>query len=156
MAREMNFEQDLRIDEMALDMEWLDHPTRFFQYGSALAEARRERERAKQNLLVARTELRKALLAAGEKVTESVVDERAASLPEHAAYAEACYTEDRLDATVRSMNVKKDALENLVKLLGMQYFCGPKEPRDLRHEVSSRAEMDRRVGGALNPKGKKK
>lgn len=153
MAREqteLNYEQDLRIDEMSLDVEWLEHASKFFQYASALAEARKAKDLAKQNLLVARTDLRARLAAAGEKATEGSIEERSAALPEYAEHLRACAVEDKLDAAVRAMNVRKEALENLVKLLGMQYFAGPKEPRDLRKEVNNRAATRAKVSKALN------
>jgi len=83
-------------------------------------------------------------------VTEGVIQERSAELPEYAEHLRAGAAVGKLDAAVRAMNVKKDALENMVKLLGMQYFAGPKEPRDLHREVDNRAAARAKVGRVLN------
>lgn len=151
--RELNFEQDLRIDEMALDEEWLDQPTLFFLYSNALASARRKKDLAKQNLLIKRAQIRKEqqkTKGKKDRTTESALDELLAKTKEQTEYIDSCRLEGKLDAAVRAMYIRKEALENLVKLLGMQYFSGPREPRNLREEVLNRSRAQEKVRSALN------
>ena len=44
--KELNPEQDLKIDAEALDLEWLGQPNLFYRYSEALAKARKEAEKA--------------------------------------------------------------------------------------------------------------
>ncbi len=145
------FENDLIIDPLALDMEWLEQPNLFMRYSKKLAETRKEKDETKKRLLVARAKLRAKLIDSGAKGTNEVVEENIASTQEWEDHIQACYEEDLLDGAVKAMSQRKTALENLVDLLGMQYFAGPKEPRDYT-KTTSRTETRARVGNALNKK----
>ena len=46
------------------------------------------------------------------------------------------YKAEMVRAAVSAIEHRKDALENLVRLYGQQYFAGPKVPRDLSAEAS--------------------
>ena len=65
------------------------------------------------------------------------------------------YESDMAKGAVRALESKKDALENLVKLHGQQYFAGPKMPRDIsweREQKQNRA--DQTVGQRLKRNNK--
>lgn len=49
-------------------------------------------------------------------------------------FLDAKFESDMASNAVQSMNIRKEALENLVKLNGQQYFAGPRTPRDLSKE----------------------
>lgn len=149
-----DFEGDLSIDALALDMEWLEQPILFFKYSEALAKARKAKDKAKIAYLIARARVRKELADKGQKTTEAVIEEEVSTTPEMDDYIEACYVEDLLDAAVRAMHQRKAALENMVELLKMQYFSSPKEPRDLAN-LTDRTHTRSRIGDALNKKGGK-
>jgi len=57
-------------------------------------------------------------------------------------YIDAKYEYDMAQAAVRSIDQKKTALENLVKLHGMSYFAGPSVPRDLSKEWEQRERQN--------------
>lgn len=139
----MNYEQDIRIDETALDVEWLEQPTLMMKYAKIAAEARRELDLAKENLDVIKAEIDKDIRMNPEnydlgKVTEAAIF---ATMLGTAKYKkanqrliDAKYEADVASAAVRAMDARKEALENLVRLHGQQYFAGPRMPRDLKWE----------------------
>jgi hypothetical protein len=167
MTMELNFEQDLRIDHNALDEEWLNQPNLFFHYSKALADAKKqqENEKTKLDIVYAQfdTEIRAGRrisenIPIPEKITEAVVKstiEQNADYQKQLAIVSNCkHATELLEAAVKAMYQRKEALENLVKLLGMQYFSAPKEPRNLDTEMGQplEAARSRRVGKLLNNK----
>ena len=46
---------------------------------------------------------------------------------------------------LKAFEQRKDALENLVRLHGQQYFAGPKIPRDLPSEMEKRTNKNKEV-----------
>ena len=139
----MNYERDVRIDDSALDVEWLEQPQLMMKYSRYAADAGRVLEQRKEQLEVTRAELDKKIRSDPEnfdiaKVTESVVANTIITQSEYReaqeAMIEAKHEYDMARAAVRSIDGKKDALENLVRLHGQQYFAGPSVPRDLSKE----------------------
>lgn len=150
------FEDDLRIDPMALDLEWLDQPQKYFKYAEQLAKAAREKDRCKQALLVARARVRRDLAKSGEKVTEGSIEEVLSQTEEWKDLSDSVYDENVLDASVKAMYQRKEALESLVRLQGQSYNAAPREPRDLAAEYVKRGkqkEETRRKLAATNRSG---
>lgn len=145
------YERDLSIDEKALDVEWLEHPSRMFKYCRTQAQAHRDLDYAKEslNLVKARLDLdirRSPELYDVVKVSEGSVS---AAILMHSDYQvannivrEAQYQHDVIRGVVTSFDHRKSALEALVKLHGQQYFAGPSVPHNLSEE---RAQRDTRV-----------
>lgn len=133
-------DKDIRIDPDALDLEWLRQSNLTYRYARLLADARRDNERAKERLELVRATLRADIRKFPEnydmaKPTDVSVD---AKILECGGYQEALgefnatrYDMDLIWAAVNAIEAKKTALENLVRLLGMNYFSAPKEPRRL-------------------------
>jgi hypothetical protein len=149
---EINYEQDLYIDEAALDIEWLNQPMLMLQYTELAAAARREVDRVKEKISVVRAELDKEIRSDPEKFDILKVTESAIS---NCILIQKRYTEiqnDLIDAqydyqmkqgAVQAVEHRKQALENLSKLLGLQYFASPTTPRDLPREVQQQQEKKR-------------
>lgn len=140
-----NFEEDINIDPDALDVEWLRQSNLYIKYSEALSKARRYLDKLKDKLDVMRSEFDLAIrkdpakyFGKDFKLTENAVQSKIMSFSEYREVQEnileAKYNVDVLSAAVRSLEQKKESLENLVKLLGMQYFASPKEPRNLGFE----------------------
>lgn len=155
---ELNYEQDVKIDEQALDIEWLEQAALFLKYARHAANMRKELDAAKENLDVIKAEadnyIRKNPAEFKiEKVTEAVVtslilqDETVQKANKR--FNDAKYELDMAQAAVSAMNQRKDALENLVKLHGQSYFAGPKVPRDLKWE---REEKEKRTNAGVASK----
>jgi len=136
----MNYEHEIQIDKHALDMEWLNQPALFMQYGKHFAQCRLELDQAEEKVKVVRAELDRQIRADParfkiDKLTETVVtstiliqDKYQAAVTEQ---REANYEYEMAKIAVSAFHQRKDALENLVRLHGQNYFAGPKMPRNL-------------------------
>jgi hypothetical protein len=139
----MDYEKDIHIDEQSLDVEWLEQPSLMMKYARISANARMELDRAKEELEFTRATLDKEIRSDPDKygidkVTEAVV---LATIMIHKDYKEANnalinakFESDIASSAIRAIDARKDALENLVRLHGMQYFAGPSIPRDITSE----------------------
>lgn len=152
----LDYEQDIRIDADALDLEWLDQPRLMLRYSKELAKAEREQNRLKEKLAVTEAQLdRDVRLTPGDyipmdpktgtpkfKITEAVV--RGCVIQDddykevHEELIQAQFEVKVLKGAVDAIQQRKDALQDLVRLHGQNYFAGPKVPRDLAKEVASR------------------
>jgi hypothetical protein len=139
----MNFENDIKIDETALDVECLEQPRLMMRYGQLVAEKEKELAKAKTNMEVVKADLDRDIRsdpAAYEiqKITETVVAGVIVLSPEYKEaeerVREATYEWKVAKAAVEAIQQKKDMLEALIRLHGQQYFAGPKIPRDLHEE----------------------
>ena len=140
---DLNYEQDVSIDETALDVEWLQQSNLMYKYAKHQAETKKAMDEAKERLDFIKAKLEMDIRAnPGDyglsKVTESAIASTVLLQPEYQEasknHIEAKYENDVATAVVRAIDQKKTALENLVKLLGVSYFAGPSAPRDLSLE----------------------
>ena len=140
------YEEDLQIDENALDLEWLTQPRLMLQYIDEQASARRQVDREKEKLAVVRAELDKKIRSNPEsfeleKITESLISSTIIVQKKYKkamkVVIDAQYEYQMAQGAVQSVEQRKSALENLVKLFGMGYFSGPKTPRNLSSEVDT-------------------
>ena len=136
----MDYENDIQIRQDELEMEWLDQPSLMFKYAKNAAEMRRLLDLSKEKLDLAKAEIDKEIRTNPEKfgiekITETVVaNSMLATFKYKKANEEflnAKYEVDVAQAAVVAMSQRKDALENLVRLHGQQYFAGPKVPHDI-------------------------
>jgi hypothetical protein len=143
----MNYEDDLSIDESALDVEWLEQPQLMFKYARYCAELEKVADEAKDKLEYVKAEVERDIRESPEKygivkITEAVV---AGTILLQEKYKGALveYNKAKFDAkvsggAVRSFDQRKTALENLVRLNGQQYFAGPTVPRNLHEEYEAK------------------
>ena len=143
----MNYEDDIKIDESSLDVEWLDQPSLMMKYARHAAQCRLEMDKAKEALELVKAELDKEIRSFPdrfgiEKITDKVVEN---TIPMQPAYKEAInnfikarFESDVAYGAVKAMETRKDALENLGRLMGLQYFAGPRMPRDLHEERTAK------------------
>ncbi len=133
--KELNYEQDLQINEHALEREFITQSSKYMEYAEAAADADYDRKKAKENLEVVRAEvangIREDAADAGEKITEKAIE---TTIPMKTEYKEAHEEFLKADhdylimgAAVRAFEMKKGSLENLVKLLLGGYFSAPRE-----------------------------
>jgi len=149
---DLSYEHDLSIDDNALDLEWLEQPLLMLKYTKAAAVTRREIDRMKEMLSVERARLDKSIRKNPEKyeiekITESVINSTILLQKSYQTIQtdviEAQYEHQMLQGAVQAVEHRKQALENMSKLLGLQYFAGPKTPRDLPYEVRKNQEKNR-------------
>ena len=136
-----DYEQDLHIDDTALDIEWLEQPKLMLKYTEIASSLRRDLDQEKEKLSLARAELDRDIRQDPDnfniqvKITEAVIN---GCILEQKKYKEAMtnqidaqYELNSAKGAVSAVEDRKAALENLVKLFGMGYFAGPKVPREL-------------------------
>lgn len=160
--KQINYSEDIRIDESSLDVEWLDQPVKMLEYSRHAAEMRREMDRAKDALDLSKAELDRKIRTRPEKfglekVTEGAVVNAIIAHEDYqnalSDYNDARYENEVAQGAVRAFEQRKSALENLVKLFGQQYFAGPTLPRDLSNE---RLEIERNKRSDAGVAGKMK
>ena len=139
----MNYEEEIKIDVDALDIECADQAVTFMRYAKHAAQMRKELDEAKQALDIEKAGLDGRIRKNPEnydieKVTEGAIQ---SSILNNLHYQELYqrfldvkYETDMSQSAVIAFNQKKDMLETLVKLHGQSYFAGPSVPRDLSKE----------------------
>ena len=154
---DLNYEKDLTIDSEALDVEWLGQAELMRRYTHHAANMKKGMDEAKEQMDVAKAQLDMGIRSAPnkyglEKVTEGALQSLILLQPQcqklSQAYIDAKYEYDIAVGAVRSMDQRKDALENLVRLLNASYFAGPQTPRDLsreRLEVQNRRQQNAKI-----------
>lgn len=145
---ELEYEQDLRIDENALDVECLEQPSLLMRYVRIAAKAEKEVSRLKEELGVVAAEidrdirLNPASFEITGRVTEDVVKHTMVLQPEYkkvtAELIEAKYEHSMARGAIEAIQERKDMLQELIRLHGQQYFAGPSIPRDLGYEAKQR------------------
>ena len=139
----INYEDDIRIDPNALDVEWLEQPELMRKYAKHTADMKKQMDDAKENLEVSKAriemEIRSDPTAFGlTKPTEAGIQSTILLQDKYQGlvkvYNESRYEYDVAVAAVRAVDQRKTALESLVKLLTASYFAGPQAPRDLYQE----------------------
>lgn len=156
---DLDYHRDIRIEPDALDVEWLEQPDLMMSYSLACDEAGKERDAAKLLMDKASENIKevKALVLLEvrrnpqdydiDKVTESSasaaveVNEKVSQAK--IAYYEACerhneakHRFNNLYSAVKGFEQRKTSLENLVRMLGMNYFSSPNVERNLGQEYS--------------------
>lgn len=137
----LNYAKDVRIDESALDVEWLEQGEIAIEYGKELARLRKKVSILDEKVKIIRSELINKAYAnpeklPGGKVNMQVVEAYYRTHKKHkAAKDELIEAQHELDMAEIAKNemtfTRKTALENLVKLHIAAYFAGPNVPRDL-------------------------
>mgnify|MGYP006921285780 CR=1 FL=1 len=155
----MNYEQDIRIDENALDIEWLDQPQLMIKYAIHAAKAKLERDRKSVELDLVKADLDRRIRTKPEKfgiakITEAAVTNTILGHSEYKEiqdeYMQLKYEADIAQAAVNAFDARKTALENMVKLHGQQYFAGPRVPRELSREREIRqSKVDSNIASKL-------
>lgn len=142
-----DYEEDLRIDHNALDIESIRQPQLFMKYSELAADARLEMDRIKELVEVVRAEcdkkIRDDLGQQGVKVTEAIVANQIVLRQDYREVVDklsiARHRWEILSMAVKAFEQKKSSIENLIKLMLASYFSSPTIPRDL----------DKEIGGSL-------
>lgn len=167
----LDFQKDMRIDELALDVEWLRQGELAQEYNRYFSKIKRQCEIKHEELKTRRSELIRKATKNPKKCCftdkkEPTKDQIEAYYRTHKDYKAIKSELIDLEHEVRMAELakneinftKKAALENLIELLKQNYFAGPKSPRDLTMErrlaekerskrVNKRMTMKKRKGG---------
>lgn len=140
------YDDDLKIDHDALDVECLRQPELFMRYARLSADASAEADRAKQKLEVVAAELdaeiRLKLQATETKFREADVESRVITDKRHrdvySDYIDKKHDAEILAGAVKAFQQRKDMITELIRLGSMSYYATPSVPRDLSEEVRKR------------------
>jgi len=160
MLNEINeFENDRSIDKFELDEEWKKQPDLYFKWADLFAKASLLVDKIKDALEVRKAQIDKAVRANPkdfgiEKVTNEainnivILDDEYRKLSQELIQAK--YEESVLGAVVKTMEHKKQALENIVKLFLNNYYAEPaieavKKAEEKREEIQRRKLNERGV-----------
>jgi len=136
----------LEIDMNELDVEWGQQPKYYHEYAIQRAQAQRKLDEAEAELKVVKAEVDRAIRDAPSKYN-------LADKPTEASIASTIFLQPRyqkaqsiviasqehvniIDAMVRSLDHKKAALENMVRLHGMDYFSSPKVDSENERKIN--------------------
>jgi hypothetical protein len=145
----MNYENDVEIDETALDVEWLDQAALGLKYGQHVAHLHKIMALAEEKKKTIRSEL---IMEANEHPEKCCRKEKPNANDIEAYYRNnekyKAVVAELLDAQYEAEYAevakseicftRKAALENLVRLHAQMYFAGPKVPRDIHKEWEQR------------------
>lgn len=146
MEFERNYQMDVTIDPSELDREWRDHPALMYYYGEAKAKAQYKLDLAKEKLDLLTAEADKEIREGfdSKKPTEAAITNmimtRSEIVEARKAVLEARHKFALLSAAVEAFQHRKSALENLVRLFGMQYYAEPTEDILTRGTLDSMTE----------------
>lgn len=141
MVDQLNFQEDLAIDPLNLDEEWLLHPVKYLKYCDAQTDAQRDRDKSKERLEVARAEVdmdvRKNPSDYGhegdKKPTEAQITSMVYLSEKYQKalneFNDLNYEYNMISNAVKAFEHRKKALENYVTLYVTQYVAGPKQPK---------------------------
>ena len=163
----MNYEKDIKIEETALDIEWLDQAALSLRYGKYFAECKRNLSNAQEKIKVIRSELVKEVNEDPEgccnksKPNAGDIEAYYRNHKDHRAIKEKIielqYELDIAEVAKNEVSfTRKAALENLVRLHGQQYFAGPSVPRNLEEEVEKRQDRSNSKVGSRMKRTKRK
>lgn len=165
----MDYEDDIRIDESALDVEWLEQPRLMYKYTRHAAERKQAMDLAKEHLEFVSAEIAKQIRDVpdefdleGVRLTDAIVNSTVKTDDRYKKavrrYNQQRFEYDVAQGVVRAFDQRKSALENLVKLHGQQYFAGPSVPRDLSKEwvkSEKKHNLNKQISKTINSKTKK-
>lgn len=139
----LNFEEDLSIDFYNLHNEWARQAGLMAKYSKFAARHKEEMDKAEELIKTTRSEIIKRVRERNPKATAQAIEADYRDDREHReakqSFIDAEYNYNMAQAAVSSIHQKKYALENLVKLLGMDYFSIPKE--DVKAPTSMASEI---------------
>jgi hypothetical protein len=138
-----DYDADLDINPHYLDAEFLRQPKLAAKYNKKSAEANKEAKLAEERVKTVRSRLIKeanadpSIMGMGNDVkpTDAKVEAFYRSDPDYKRLKkeliEAQYEADLFHGAAFNIRDKKDAIEGLIRLLGMEYFSAPQVPHDL-------------------------
>lgn len=154
----MNYEEDIRIDESALDVEWLEQGPLAIRYGRHAVHMAAEVRRLEEVKKTIRSEL---VLEANKNPSKCLGKDKPNAADIEAYYRDHQRYKDVIEELLEAQEeaeyaevakneicfTRKKALEMLVELHGQQYFAGPTMPRDLTEERALRQRQKRSDAG---------
>lgn len=158
---EIDYENDIIIDESALDVEWLNQPELAIKYGKYWALCNRNYLSIVEQLKLLKARLINECFETNSKATALMVDAFVRTNDEHIDLKEqlvkAQYKLNIAEIAKNEISYsRKMALENLVKLHGQNYFSSPNMPRDISTEAALKNKQRKVDGGVAGQMKRRK
>jgi len=145
---EFDYEADLEINPHFLDAEWLDQSRRYMKYAKALAHANKAKAQAEERVKTLRSELvneakgteagkNAATLEAFYRTDEDYKEAKR-------AFIDASLNADLINGAVFAFQMRKVALENMVRMALSEYYSEPNAPRDIADSVERFNELKKK------------
>lgn len=157
---DMNVDYDTAIDPDNLDVALVELPNLLFKYSELSTEAEKKVEEAEENVKTTRSRLIKYANEnpkelEGGKATGQAVEAYYRTESEYIEAKQeeidARYEASMIKNAIYAIYAKRNSLEHLIKLLGMEYFSGPTSPMDLSDKVDiAREQAKGRVQASLS------
>lgn len=149
-------DEDLEISAIDLDQEWLRQPNLYMKYAAHSARLHRDAAMAKEKYKVIEAQLKSdaaedpdGCLGQGVKVSDAKLTAYAITHPEYIKAKETAIDDEFRAAmalnAVFAFQQRKDALENLVRLQGMEYFSTPSVKREINREFDKKAKTQKAI-----------
>lgn len=160
----LDYDNDIKIDESNLAVEWLDQPRLMMKYSKHIADMKKEVDLQKEKIDLIRaeydTKIRKdpkkfKLDKISNEAINNIIIQKEKYREANEKLIELNYEYNVAMNAVRAFEQRKSALENLVKLHGQQYFAGPSIPFDLSKEWEKRENRKEANKKIKIKKGKK-
>jgi len=147
----LNYEEDMKIDETALDVEWLEQSSLANKYNQEFAKISKDVALAEEEVKTVRSDLIKEAHANPKEtcgVAKATAQQVEAYYRTHPDYKDVVaelidlqYEKTMVELAKNEINfTRKTALEELGALLAQQYFSGPRSPRNLTKEANKRRQ----------------
>jgi len=149
----LNFSEDVQIDTDDIGVECLRQATLYQKYKQHEVEKKRELDEAWEEVKTVRSELIRST-AENEEIKKLIKNAQQAEAyyrthPDYKAakqaHIEAEYEYSMACAATSGIYQRKGTLENLVKLMVMDYYARPAEPKDLAEEYDKVKEREERT-----------
>lgn len=163
----LNYEEDVRIDEQALELEWQDQAELAVRYGKEFSQMKKKVSELDEKVKVTRSELIRKAWDNPQKhlgQPKGAVQTVEAFYRSHKKHKEA--KQNLIDAEEELSLVeiaykeisytRKLALENMVKLFASDYFAGPTVPRDLTKVRQERDKTRENANAGMKKMKRKK
>ena len=152
---EYDYEKDVEINEFELEKEWLNQASLYMKYAEASAQAEAEMLEAHEAIKIRRSELIKECKEDNPKATAPEIESYYRTDSEHqelkTKWIEAQHNFRILEGVVKSMYMRKSALENLVRMSLSAYYGEPASPEGVpsfTKEVRQSAARDKIKGNS--------
>lgn len=164
---DLDYKNDVRINEAALDLEWLDQAELAIKYGKEWSIQRKKVFLLEEKVKVVRSKLIKKAYEDPEqylgqpKATMQTVEAFYRDHKKHKKLKqELIEAQEELDLVEVAKNeiafTRKSALENMTKLYIADYFAGPNVPRDLSKLRNREEERQHATDKQIKVKRKKR
>lgn len=129
-----DFKAELKINELKLEHEWMEQPSLFMKWAELSATARFELDEAERDFELTCATIEQDIRTNPEtfglsKITENALLSAKIMTPQYnealTKVNKARFNSAVLNSAVKAFDQRKDALENLVKLYGMNYYSNP-------------------------------